>query len=376
MTTRTLVKALFYAISTLILFGCTTSAPESVVKIGSTLDLTGPNASYGQQVQQGMELAVDEINAAGGIAGKKINLTVLDSKSDPKLAVTNAQQLIAAQGTKFLIGEISSSATQAMLPVVEQNSAFLFAPASSSSKLTGISKSFARNWPSDVAEAGSAAEFARRQFGCATAAIAFVNSDYGIGLKDKFTQVYESIGGRLVSSEGYPVAASDFRTLFLKMKLSTPECIYLAGNPKEMGAAVKQLRQANVADKIISNSGFLQPDCLSVAGADAEGVVVPTPNYDPGQSKIPTVSNFANRFRSKYNNDPTISNANAYDAIYLIKEAIEKNGDGVSKVAEYIRDKKNFAGAAGVVSFTDGDVQSEIVFKEVRKGKPVIYTLK
>src|SRR4051812_23110628 len=123
---RTRINALICAISVLILSTCTGVPPESTVKVGSTLDLTGPNASYGQQVQEGLELAVDEINGGGGIAGKKVSLTVLDSRSDPKLAVTNAQQLISVEGAKLVIGEISSSATQAMLPVVEQSKGFLF----------------------------------------------------------------------------------------------------------------------------------------------------------------------------------------------------------------------------------------------------------
>ncbi len=356
----------------IVLFSSCNNKSETI-KIGSTLDLTGPNAVYGEQVKQGLDLAIDEINNGGGIEGKKIEIKYLDSKSDSKTAVTNAQQLISVNGSKILIGEISSNATQAMIPVVEQNNAFLFAPASSSPKLTGISKSFARNWPSDIAEAVSAAKFARSEFSANTAAILYVNSDYGTGLKEKFSKTFENGGGKIVSAETYTVGATDFKTVLLKIKATNPDCIYLAGNPKEMGACIKQLRDNNLTAKIISNTGFLQKDCLSLAGASANGVIVPTPEYSPNDSTKRKVFDFFKKFKAKYNVEPTMVNANAYDAIYLIKEAVEKNGNDAPKIAAFIRNKQGFDGATGLVNFVNGDIEVGIVFKIIRDGKPEIY---
>lgn len=345
----------------------------NTIKIGSTLDLTGPNAVYGEQVKQGLDLAIDEINNSGGVGGKKIEIKYLDSKSDAKTAVTNAQQLISVNGSKILIGEISSNATQAMIPVVEQNNAFLFAPASSSPILSGISKNFARNWPSDDAEAASAAEFSKNKFLANTAAIIYVNSDYGTGLKNKFTKTFEDEGGKIVAAETYSVGATDFKTVLLKVKSNNPECIYLAGNPKEMGACIKQLRENNLAAKIISNTGFLQSDCLSLAGAAANGVVVPTPEYSPNDSTKTKVFDFYKKFKAKYNAEPTMVNANAYDAIYLIKEAIEKHGYDAPEIAAFIRNKQGYDGATGLINFVNGDVEVGIVFKVIENGSPVKY---
>ena len=345
----------------------------NTIKIGSTLDLTGPNAVYGEQVKQGLDLAIGDINNSGGIAGKKIEIKYLDSKSDAKTAVTNAIQLISVNDCKILIGEISSNATQAMIPVVEQNNAFLFAPASSSPKLTGISKNFARNWPSDIAEAVSAAKFARSQFSASTAAIVYVNSAYGMGLKEKFTRAFEDEGGKIVAAETYTEGATDFKTVLLKVKSTNPACIYLAGNPKEMGVCIKQLRENNLTAKIISNTGFLQSDCLSLAGTSANGVIVPTPEYIPNDSTKTKVFDFYKKFKAKYNAEPTMVNANAYDAIYLIKEAIEKNGYDAPKIAAFIRNKQGYNGATGLVNFVNGDVEVGIVFKVIENGSPIKY---
>jgi branched-chain amino acid transport system substrate-binding protein len=371
MTKQILKQIYTVALGLVILSAC--NHASNTINIGATLDFTGPNAVYGNQVRQGLDLAIEEINKNGGIEDKKVKITYLDSHSDPKTAVTNTQQLISVDNCKILIGEISSSATLAMIPVVEQNNAFLFAPASSSPKLTDVSKNFARNWPSDDAEAGSAAEFAISNFTAKTSAIIYVNSDYGLGLKDKFTQVFESKGGKVVDAEPYGVGTTDFRTILLKVKDTNPDCIYLAGNPKEMGACIKQLRENDLTAKIISNTGFLQNDCLSLAGKAANGVVVPTPEYNPTDSTQVSIYDFYKKFKAKYHTIPTMVNANAYDAIYLIKEAIENVGDNPLKISAYIRNKKDFTGATGKISFVNGDVEVGIVYMVVENGKAIKY---
>lgn len=360
----------FVILLSLTIISCNEATNDRIL-IGATLDLSGPNAVYGNQVKEGANLAISEINMKNGILGEKININYLDSKSEPKLAITNAQQLISIKNCKILIGEISSNATQALIPVVEQNNVFLFAPASSGPKLTGISKNFARNWPSSVSEAASAAKYARNNFAAKTAAVIYVNSEYGKGLKEKFMDTFKSIGGEIVSTETYSVGETDFKTLLLKIKNSSPDCIYLAGNPKEMGVCIKQIRDNNFNSDVVSNTGFLQPDCLNVAGDDANGVVVPTPEYNPKNSNKKSVSEFYKKFMDKYNKEPTMVNANAYDAIFLIKEAIEEKGKAPLEIAKHIRNRKNYKGAAGKVDFTDGDVEVEIIYKEIINGKAV-----
>lgn len=346
---------------------------EEVIKIGATLDFTGPNAVYGEQVKQGIEIAVAEINKKGGVKGRDINVQYQDSKSNPKEAVANAQKYLGVNNIKILIGEISSNATAAMIPVVEQNNAFLFAPASSSSSLTNISENFARNWPSDVAEAGAAANYALSHLHAQNSAIIYVNSDYGIGLKEKFVKVFSQDGGQVLSAEEYQEGETNFKTLLLKIKGIKPECIYLAGNPKEMGRCIKQLRESGITSKVISNTGFLQEDCLKVAGKSADGVIVPTPSYSPSNGTNEMMSSFYKSFKDQYEKEPTMINANAYDAIYLIKEAIEANGGKVdpAQIAQHIRNRKNFHGVAGMVSFTNGDVEVPIIFKTIKDGKPI-----
>lgn len=341
----------------------------SPLKVGITLDLTGPNAIYGEQVKHGVDLAVEEINSKGGVNGAPITVLYQDSRSDAKAAVSNAQRFISVDGCVVLIGEVSSSATQAMIPVVEQAKAFLFAPASSSPKLTNASPNFARNWPSDLAEAGSAANYAARRLKAKRAGVLYVNSDYGTGLKEKFRKAFEELGGEVVFAESFAVDADDYRTVLLKLLGAQADVIYLAGNPKEQGRCIKQMRSMQIDLPVVANTAFIQPDCLVLAGTASEGVVVPTPGYDP-KSPEQSIARFYQAFTTKYGKDPTMVNANGYDAVFLIVDAFRQHGPNGTAIANAIRNRKDYVGATGAIAFTDGDVEVPIVFKVIRNGKP------
>lgn len=360
-----------FVIVILLITSCNNS--NDTIKIGSTLDLTGPYAAYGKQVKNGILLAMEEINSKGGINGKKIEIDIQDSRSDAKTAVANTQRFLSIDKAKIVIGEISSSATMAMIPVVEQSKAFLFAPASSSPKLSNVSKYFARNWPSDIAEAGNAATFAFREFKSLHPFIIYSNDEYGLGLKNRFDEVFTRLGGHVFGSELFEMNTTDFKTILIKIKSLNIDCIYLVGGAKDIGNFIKQYNEMKMRNNIISNSNFLQIDCLNIASKFADGIIIPTPFYLANDSANIKAVNFYNTYKEKYNREPTITDANAYDAIYLIAKAIEINGNDGMKIAEYIRNLKNFQGVAGKVSFTNGDVERPIVYKIIKNGQVTNY---
>lgn len=369
---KKIVQSLFGIAISIVLFSYCNNKNDTI-KIGSTLDLTGPYAAYGKQVKDGILLAMEEINSNGGISGKEIVIDLQDSKSDAKTAVANAQRFLNIDEAKIVIGEISSSATMAMIPVVEQNKAFLFAPASSSPKLSNVSKCFARNWPSDVAEAGNAATFAFREFKSLNPFTIYSNDEYGLGLKNKFDEVFTKLGGHILGSELFEMNTTDFKTILVKLKSLNTDCIYIVGGAKDIGNFIKQYSEMKMKHNIISNSNFLQIDCLNIAGRFANGIIIPTPFYLANDTANIKAVNFYKAYKQKYNREPTITDANAYDAIYLIANAIEKNGYDAVKVAEYIRNLKQYEGVAGKVSFTNGDVERPIIFKIIKNGEVANY---
>lgn len=341
---------------------------DDTFQIGVTLDMSGPNAVYGKQVLNGVQLAIDEINKGG----EKIKFTLLDSRSDPQIAIMNTKKFIDIQGIKVLIGEISSNATSAMIPIVEQENAFLFAPASSSPKLTNISKNFARNWPSDIAEAGSAASYVSEKLKSTKIGVVYVNSDYGIGLQRKFETSLLEKGVNLFVKLGYKQGESDFTNLILKQDLGDLETLYLAGNPKEMGIFIKQFRGYGLKANIVSNTGFLQNDCLIVAGVWANNVVVPTPYFNVDDvSAEPEMKKFIDLFESKHGKKPTLVNANGYDAVYILYNAYLKNSKRTQDMGRLVRNLKKYRSASGVIDFIDGDVEVPIKYVKIIDGKQV-----
>jgi branched-chain amino acid transport system substrate-binding protein len=320
-----------------------------------------------------MDIAADEINAKGGVHGKRIEVLYEDSKASPKEAVSIAQKYINVDKVQVMIGEVASTATLAVVPVAEKSKVFLFAPASSSPKLTGASEYFARNWPSDVAEASATAAFVMDSLGLSRAVILYVNSDYGIGLEGEFRKSFSLHGGTVVASESYPFGETNFRTLVQKIARLSFDCVYLAGNHKEMAFLTKQLRELNVKQQIIGDTDFGDPEVVRVAGSAAEGAIFGTPSYDPKDQSQRVGFDFTTKYEAKFGTVPTLSDANGYDAIMLIAAAVNINGYDGTGIAKYIRSLKNFSGAAGTVSFENGDVIRSVVFKRIENGKPVPY---
>jgi branched-chain amino acid transport system substrate-binding protein len=365
-------KLLLIAIIAFLVFSCKENksknrAEKQTTTLGFINPITGELATYGEAVKRGVDLALSKVNEKSLLKSGTLKIIMEDSKGETKTGVTSLQKLINIDGAKYIIGGISSNVTLAMLPVTEKNNVFLFSPGAASPKLTDNGKLFARNWPSNNEEANSAASYSYDILNYKKASIVFVNSDWGLGLMENFEKKFIALGGEIVDKQIYSFGNTDFKTLLLKINKGA-DFIYLAGNQKEMGHFTKQLRQRGIMLPLVSNTSFLVEDCLNIAGDAAEGVIVPTPAYDP-KSSNEKIQEFYKGIQTKYNITPSLAEANGYDIVMLIVEAINNSGDNPKKVAEYIRNLKNYEGAGGNVSFTNGDVSRENVFKIIKNGK-------
>jgi branched-chain amino acid transport system substrate-binding protein len=350
---------------------CNNQKNDGILHIGASLDFTGTNAGYGKQVKEGIDLAVDYINDSINKGIIKIDVKYLDSGDIDREAISNVNKFISLDKIYFIIGGISSNVVKSMITPIERNNAFLFAPASSGSILTNVSKNFSRNWPSDDLEAGYAAKYAIENLNSNKAIVVYVNSYYGIGLKNRFVKSFIESNRLILDTINYSVDQTDFTIIIGKIKSKKPDCIYLAGNPKEMGRFMKQLKEQNLNFNIISNTGFLQPDCLEPALGAANGVIIPTPKPSESGTQLKSVQIFQNLYISKYNRTPTLVTANAFDAVLLIYGAVNKHGFDVQKVAAEIRNKKNFESASGLANFSDGEIQTEITFMRIENNKAI-----
>ncbi|MCK4788027.1 MAG: ABC transporter substrate-binding protein, partial [Desulfobacteraceae bacterium] len=287
--------------------------------------------------------------------------------------VAAAIKLIAVDGTKVIIGGVASSVTLAIEPIATSKGVILFSPASSSPRLTGISKYFFRTWPSDVFEATAIAEFSYRTLRLRRVAVLYVNNDYGLGLKDEFTKRFKACGGQVVEIQTHEQGTNDLRTQLTKIKSASPDGVYLAGYHREMAFATKQMRELGVTAQILGDADYGVQELLDIAGNSAEGAIYSTPEYNINTG-TDSVRAFADAFKRKYGRESSVFEANAYDAVMIVSKAIEKHGLDTEQIADFIASVENYAGASGDISFgAKGEVEKPASIKIVKGGAFHLY---
>ncbi len=365
---RTQIKTLALVfLAFLFLSACNKLVKNESIKIGVILPLTGELASFGNPIKIGINLAYKEIDST------KYELIFIDSKGENNTAVSGLQKLINIHRVKFVIGDVSSSTTLAMIAVAEKNKVFMLSPGASSPKLKNISEYFARNYPSSIEESISAANFINENFDRNSVAVIYANDEYGIGLASLFKKEFVRLGGEIIMYESYESNQSDFKTLLEKIRNIKPTVIYLAGNQKEMGKFMRQFSELGIKSQIVSNISFLEADCLNIAGEAANGAIVPVPYYNPQDSTYIGAYNFGKLFYEKFDKYPTVAEAVGYDALKLMIKSIEQGEGESSKAAEFLRNLKDYDGALGKLNFTDGEVSIPVVFKKVVNGTTIDY---
>lgn len=343
------------------------------IRVGAILPLTGDIAEYGKRCKDGMDLAVEEINSQGGAGRPSVSVLYEDDQGVPASGVNAATKLISSDKVNAIVGAVASSVTLAIVPITDKNQVVLFSPASSSPKLSGISKYFFRNWPSDVFEASALAEFAFNELKIKSVAILYVNNEYGIGLQTEFERRFKELGGDIPDIAAYAQASSDFRPYITKALGGHPGAIYLAGYHVDMAKATKQLRQLGFKGQILGDADYGVEELVKIAGKAAEGAIFAAPGYDPGKGDA-AMKAFAEKFKTKYNRDPSQFEANAYDALKLIVEAGRSEGFNGDGIAKWLATVKDYPGAAGKTTIlSNGDVVRPTQIRMVKKQQFVDY---
>lgn len=362
--------AVFLAISIFTL-GCKQEPKE--IKIGAVLPLTGDLAVYGQKMKKGIDLAVKQVNDKGGIKGKHIKILYEDDHADPKTSVAAVQKLITTDKVSVIIGGAISATALPSVPVADKNKVVLFSPAATTPKLSGISKYFFRNWPSDIYDGTAMGEFAAKELKLKKITILYVNNEWGNAISDLFAETFKKNGGQIVASEKYEQNSADFRTQLAKIARNNPEAIYIPGYLKELINILKQKKEMSIKGRILSAYGFYDPQILEQTKDAAEGAIFTAPMYDAGDTN-PEISNYVKIFEGEYGEKPDIWSAQAYDAIDIILFAYIKGAKTGSEIQKEISDIKDFKGVSGLTSFDEnGEVKKPLRFMIVRKGNFVNY---
>jgi branched-chain amino acid transport system substrate-binding protein len=375
MLTNRVTAFVLFSILTIgmLIVGCGKKEAE-VFKFGVVVPLTGNAANYGKSAQQGIDLAVKEINANGGILGRKIAPIYEDSKALGKEGATVTQKLVTVDKVSAIVGGIVSAVTLASAPICEGNKVVWLSPSSSAPAITNAGDYIFRNWPSDEYEGKIMSDYLLSK-GHKRVAILQVQTDYGEGIAGVFKRNFEQGGGTVVLLDKYNQQESNFRSLLAKVRSANPNVIYCIGYYTDAALAIKQARELGLKQTVVTTTTVEDPQFLNIGGAAVEGVVYPLASGYDEESSDSVVVRFKSNFRTEYGEDPGFVAANCYDCVYLIKKAIEfGNGFTGTEIKNGLHKVQNYPGVTGITSFDkNGDVIKDIRMKIVRNGKFVAY---
>lgn len=311
--------------------GCSKKVSDSI-KIGGVFPLTGAVSVYGVECKNGIDLAIDEINAAGGVNGKQIVLISEDDEGNPDKSVNAFQKLTTKDGVKMIIGSLTSGCTKAMTQRAQATKVLQIAPAATATDITDAGNYIFRACFIDPFQGTVGGKFSIETLGAKKAAILYdIGNDYSVGLTENFEKTFTSMGGAIVAKESYATNDKDFNAQLTKIKNAAPDVLYLPDYYGTVALIAKQARAQGIAIPLVGADGW---DGLT-ANAGDEVLNGYYSNHYAADSDSPAVRKFVSAFRDRYRKDPNSFAALGYDSVYLLRDSILKAGtDEVSAVRD------------------------------------------
>ncbi|NCD09247.1 MAG: ABC transporter substrate-binding protein [Negativicutes bacterium] len=353
------------------------SKASDEIKIGVVSEMTGSNATYGTSVVNGMKLALKEANDKGGVLGKKVNIIVADSKSEPAEAANAMSKLINQDKTPVVMGIFTSSSAIAAANVSEAAKVPFLAIGATNPKVTlddktgKVKPNTFRVCFIDPFQGTVGANFVLNELKMKKAVIFVDNSsDYSKGLAAFFKQAYLAKGGQIAGEEAYLQKDTDFKAVLTKIKTMNPEVLYVPGYYEEVGKIIKQARELGMDLPIVGGDGWDSPKLAEIAGAGPLNNTFFTNHYSPDDTS-PASKAFVDAYVKAYNQKPDAPAVLGYDGARLMIDAISRAGavEG-AKVAKALAATKNYKAVTGDTSLNEThDAVKSAVIIEFKDGK-------
>lgn len=324
------------------------AAEPPPIKVGEFASLTGKEAAFGQSSHKGTLLAVEEINAAGGVLGRKIQLITEDNQSKAGESATIAKKLISRDKVVALIGEVASMRSLEAAPIAQQSRIPMISPSSTNPKVTEIGNYVFRVCFIDPFQGVVMAKFARNTLKLKRVAVlTSVSSAYSVGLAKYFKERFAQDGGVIALEQRFTEGDKDFKAQLTAIKAANVDGIFLPGYYTEAALVCKQARDLGMNLPLFGGDGWEAPQLISIGGAAVEGTYYST-HYSP-ENKSPAVSGFVERFRKRWDNEvPDAMAALGYDAAMVLADAIKRAGTTDSaKLRDALAATKNLPGVTG-----------------------------
>jgi len=357
-------------ISLLALAGCKPASAENEILVGEYASMTGTAAAFGTSTHKGLSLAVDEINASGGILGKKIRLITEDDQSKPEEAATAVTKLISRDNVVAIVGEAASSRSLAAAPICQSNGVPMISPSSTNPRVTQVGDCIFRICFIDPFQGRVCANFAYNSLGVRKAAILKdVRNEYSIGLSEFFTNRFKELGGTVVGEQAYSEGDNDFKAQLTALKALSPEVIFVPGYYTESALIVKQGRELNIAVPFLGGDGWDSGKLLEIGGSAMENTFFCTHYSAMDTSAV--IQNYVNKFRTRYSETPDVNGVLGYDAGKLLADAIRRAGTTEGpKLRDAIASTKHYQGVTGDITIDPNrNATKPAVVLAIREGK-------
>ena len=371
-----MVKRNFVLVGVLLLIGLFMfgqAAAAGTIKIGVASPFTGGLASYGDNVKMGASLKAEEINAAGGINGQKIELIWGDDLCEPKEAGTVGSKFATNKEIVAVIGHLCSSATLAALPIYVRSGLPVISPTSTNVTIGKVGKGwFFRNVYRDDFQGKFLAQYVAQVLKLKKVAIFYENNDYAIGLKEAFMGEAKNVGLAVIGAEAYMSKTTDFTPQLTKLMQGKPDAIFLCGYYQEGALISGQARKMGFAGPLFGADGIDNGDYIKIAGKAADNTYITVP-FLP-EAAGPEAKAFIAKFKKAAGRDLDWMSANAYDCMGILAEVIAKVGPDRKKIrdglAAYSSAANAYDGITGKTFFDKlGDCQKPAYVKMVKDGK-------
>ena len=358
---------LFLAVLALLVTG---ASKRHEIVVGAVFPMSGNAATFGQSSREGMQLAIDEVNAKGGstVAGQKVPVRAVyeDSEGQPEKAANAAQKLISLNGICGLVGAVMSKNSLAIAPLCQEAKVPMISPASTNAKVTEVGDFIFRACFIDPFQGKVMATYAYHTLGLRKAAVIFDNgNDYNKGLAEVFRKTFEGYGGKVVAWEAFTDEANtvDFKAQLTNIKAAGPEFLYAPNYYAADAVIMKQAHEIGLTVPAGGGDGWDSPQLVEIGGKDVEGCVFS--NHFSKDDQSPVVQSFVNRYQEKYKAAPDALASLAYDAATILLTAMEKAGttDGPA-VRDAIRGIA-MDGVSGKITFDEkrNPVKSAVILK-------------
>ena len=321
--------AVIAGIFILALAGCNKPSGENggdTIKVGEFASLTGSEAAFGQSSHKGTMLAIDQINAAGGVLGKKIQLIYEDDQSKQGESATIVKKLISRDNVVAILGEVASGRSLEAARICQDNKIPQISPSSTNPKVTETGDYIFRVCFTDPFQGKLLAEFGLKTLKAKRVAmLTDLASAYSVGLADYFKQPFTSEGGTIVADQKYNSHDKDFKAQLTAIKAANPDAIFVPGYYTEVGLIVLQARQLGINVPIFGGDGWEAPDLIQIAGDALKNTYYST-HFSPLKD-TPEVQNFVKAFQAKYNGEtPDAMAALGYDSALVLADALKRAG--------------------------------------------------